>query len=302
MIIMKKATHDGTIDLGGNEIPCYVTEDGIRLISSRQMQVALKVTEATTISGRQPPGNRLDRFFNQKSLQPLFFEDNKLEKNRTLWQPIRAKLEKQIIVGYNAYLLPEICEAMLKGRREGKLVGPRQEIIADQCEILLSGFARIGIIALIDEATGYQEVRKKDALAKLLEKWIEKETYRKWTKTFPLDFYEEIFRLKGWNMLNPKRQRPGVLANYTDNFVYKRIAPQLLETLREKNPIIKPGRRAVKLFQWLTGDVGEPNLKAHLEGVIALMKVSHNWNEFIRYINRVYPRYDEHPDLPFDDD
>lgn len=297
---MGNVTHAGTINLKGNEVPCYVMEDGTRLISSRQMQEALRVTEKKTTSGGRVPGTRLDRFFNQKSLKPLFFELNSHEKDGTLWNPIKAKWKGISITGYNAYILTEICEAMLKGRREGKLIGPRQKIIAEQCEILLSGFARIGIIALIDEATGYQDVRKKDALVKLLEAWIEQEAYRKWTKTFPIQFYEQIFRLRNWDMLNPKKQRPGVVAKYTDNFIYKRIAPDLLDILRTKNPIIKSGRRAVKHHQWLTGEIGEPRLRAHLEATIALMKISKNWQDFERNIDKVYPRYDITPDLPFD--
>jgi hypothetical protein len=43
---------------------------------------------------------------------------------------------------------------------------PRRSNIADQCEALVRGFARVGIIALVDKATGYQKDRARDALAK----------------------------------------------------------------------------------------------------------------------------------------
>jgi hypothetical protein len=39
---------------------------------------------------------------------------------------------------------------------------------------LLRGFARVGIIALVDEATGFQRDRTKDALSKILEAYIAK--------------------------------------------------------------------------------------------------------------------------------
>ena len=46
----------------------------------------------------------------------------------------------------------------------GKLL-PSQRHVAEQCRILLHGFANVGIIALVDEATGYQDARARDALA-----------------------------------------------------------------------------------------------------------------------------------------
>jgi len=55
---------------------------------------------------------------------------------------------------------------------------------ADAADIVIRSFAKIGIIALIDEVTGYQEVRTKDALQMYLEKIIAKELAA-WVKTFP---------------------------------------------------------------------------------------------------------------------
>ena len=111
------------------------------------MQVALRIADQTTKTGGQVSGTRMDRFFNQKSLQPLF----DLASNRSLLEPINAKFGKRKIVGYNAKILPDICNIMLKGRRQGLLKGSRQNIIAEQCEILISAFAEVGILALVDD-------------------------------------------------------------------------------------------------------------------------------------------------------
>ena len=80
---------------------------------------------------------------------------------------------------------------ILEARKEGALTG-RQQHIAERCEIIVRGFARVGIIALIDEATGYQADRARDALAKILEAFVTKEL-RRWVKTFPADFYEKSY-------------------------------------------------------------------------------------------------------------
>jgi len=100
-----------------------------------------------------------------------------------------------IAYGYPATMLVDICEALLAARKAGAL--QKQQLhLADQAEILVRGFARVGIIALVDEATGYQKERARDALATILEAFVAKEL-QPWIKTFPPDYYEHLFRLRG---------------------------------------------------------------------------------------------------------
>jgi hypothetical protein len=89
-------------------------------------------------------------------------------------------------LGYEATVLADICDAVLEARKAGKLTSKQQHIAA-QCEILVRGFARVGIIALVDEATGYQADRARDALAKILQAFVAKEL-REWVKRFPGEF------------------------------------------------------------------------------------------------------------------
>src|SRR5262249_53245705 len=111
--------------------------------------------------------------------------------------PIRFQVPTGgIAYGYEATVLADLCDAVLAARKAGAL-HYQQEHIAEQCEILVRGFARVGIVALVHEATGYQDSRAKDALAKILEAFIAKEL-RKWVSTFPIDYYKELFRLRGW--------------------------------------------------------------------------------------------------------
>ena len=48
--------------------------------------------------------------------------------------------------GYEATILPELCDAVLSARVAGSL-NYQQKHIAQQCEILVRAFARVGIIA-----------------------------------------------------------------------------------------------------------------------------------------------------------
>jgi hypothetical protein len=69
--------------------------------------------------------------------------------------------------GYRADLLPIVCEVYLQAR-DAAVLPPNQQHVAKQADILMRGLAHVGIIALVDEATGYQEFRAKDALSRIL--------------------------------------------------------------------------------------------------------------------------------------
>nr|WP_245344672.1 P63C domain-containing protein [Asticcacaulis solisilvae] len=161
----------------------------------------------------------------------------------------------------------------------------------------MRALAHTGIIALVDEATGYQDVRAKDALAKIFTEFLANER-QKWTKTFPIEFYKEIYRLRGWKFEPWNTKRPSVIAAWTDDFVYDRLAPGITEELRAKNPIAESGRRSHKHHQWFNTDRGHPKLKEHLAGVIALLRAADNWDAFKRSLDRVYPRFGETIELP----
>ena len=89
-----------------------------------------------------------------------------------------------------------------------------QKHIADQAYLLMRSLAHTGIIALVDEATGYQKVRDREALQKILDRYIAKEL-AKWAKRFPDEFYEQMFRLKGWKYNPASSKRPMQMARVT---------------------------------------------------------------------------------------
>jgi hypothetical protein len=185
--------------------------------------------------------------------------------------------------------LADICDVVLTARRAGKLQA-QQMHIADRCEILVRGFARVGIIALVDEATGFQRDRAATALSKILEAFIAKELQR-WVQTFPPDYYEQIFRLRGRDYQHDQVQRPRYFGVLTNDIVYDRLAPGVLEQLKKANPKDETtGRRKHKNFQWLTSNIGYPKLREHLGAVIATMKLSNDWHDFKAKLDKNYPR------------
>ena len=194
--------------------------------------------------------------------------------------------------GYDATLLPKICDVYLKARDEKALLTSQQHI-AKACDLLIRALAHVGIIALVDEATGYQADRARRALAEILEKFISEEL-RRWVKTFPADYFKELCRLKGV-VFRSDMKLPQYFGHLTNDIVYKRLAPAVLRELQERNPRSESGRRHHRHHQWLSIDIGHPKLLEHLGLVIGVMKLSDDFNDFKKKLNRIAPIYKEAP-------
>ena len=193
-----------------------------------------------------------------------------------------------------------VCDVYLDARKAGVLT-ESQERVAAQAELLIRGFARVGIVALVDEATGYQRDRASDALAKILEKFIAKEL-QPWVKTFPDEFYEQLFRLRGLEFPRDTVKRPQYFGHLTNDIVYRRLAPGVLEELRNTEPKTPSGRRKGTLQQRLTSDLGHPKLREHLASVCTIMDFSEDYQDFIKKLDRRHPRYGETLEFDFDGD
>lgn len=293
-------TPDTPLVIGEIKIPCYVLEDETRVINQGGFLKALG--RAENAKGGQGATKRgattLPSFLAAKNLRPFIPE--------RLWgstTPIPFRLvtnNNDTIFGYGypATLLPEVCEVYLR-TRDADVLLPSQMHIAERAEVLIRALAQVGIVALIDEATGYERIRAERALATILERFIAEEL-QPWTRTFPFEFYQQIFRLRGWD--GPERvQRPSVIGRYTNDFVYARIAPGVLEELQELNPTLPQGWRRDRHHQWFTPDHGHPRLKEHLAAVIALMRAASTWNAFTRNLDRAFPKINTTIPLPLDD-
>jgi len=260
--------------------------DGRRVISQRSFM------ELIDMKGRgDNPGHRIASILDSASMQSQRIKDLRL----AIQNPVKYLGQNCVFGhGYEAELIVEYCKALLDMRRIGALVGSVALRYADAAEKFIVALAKTGIIAVVDEATGFQEERARNALAEILERYIAKEL-QPWTKTFPEQFYEEIFRLRkwAWPPTGKFTSRPQIIGKWTDDFIYCRLAPGVRDELREKNPSSENGRRKHKHHQWLTGDVGNPKLQSHLDGVIRLMGGCGTWGEFKTFLDKFYPRRDK---------
>ena len=273
----REIMYDGEIILENTVIPCYILDDGTRVLSGNGMEKVLKMMDEDATQGSY----RLNRYLTQKTLQPFILSG----KSSNHFEPLECYLGERKINGYEANILIDICEAFLEARRNVNL-SSRQKIIAEQCEILIQGFARVGLTALIDEATGYQYERENDELQKILSRYISSRLLP-WQKKFLDVFYTELFRLNGWDYtVKGIKKRPGVIGTWTNKLVYEQLPDGVLEELKKRTPKNIKGKNIARLHQLLTEDIGSPDLVAQINQVITLFQLSdnmeHMWKQFER--------------------
>ncbi|WP_154827079.1 P63C domain-containing protein [Clostridium butyricum] len=280
-----KATHFGIIKIGEKELNCAVLENGSRIISKTAVFTAFERTQRGRKKDevRVPSKPNLPSFIDAKNLS-IYISD---ELEEMLINPIKYKTKNgRIVDGFSAEIIPLLCDVYLQARIDNKLT-IQQQSLALASEILVRSLSKIGIVALVDEATGYQYDRDRDELQKILSLYISKELLP-WTKRFPDEFYKQMFRLKNWTYPRPNSKRPGIVGTYTNKYVYDLLPPGVKEELQRVNPTVKPGRRKHKHHQFLTEDIGNDNLKNHLLKVITLMQASKDWRDFNILFNRAF--------------
>lgn len=286
---LPRETHTGVLKIGDKEIPCAVLDNGLRVFSSsgvsrvlgsRKKGITRPQLGGDEVSPQMPP-------FLASSLMRPFISG---ELMALLISPVRykPKLGGRYALGYEATILPKICEVILDARN-AEVLTQRQQQIIDTAELLLRGFARVGIIALVDEATGYQADRAKDELIKILEAYISKELLP-WTRRFPPEFFEEIYRLQGWQFREGHLRGPRFVGKLINQLIYEKLPPGVLPELQRRNPTNESGYRRHRHHQFLTPDLGHPHLSNQVAAVTTLMRASENKDIFKRLFDRAFPK------------
>lgn len=280
---------DKPLIIEGMDIQCFVLDNEERVIVQRGLLRALGVTRGSANTEKYKAfggGARLAHFLENNGIISL--DDSEI--GVVLKNPIPFTVNKTVYLGYPAVVLQQIVRAIAKAHLRGKLP-PQFEDIGANAERLDDALAKVGITALVDEITGFETVKNREALQRILDKYLLKD-YAKWAKQFDDEFYVQMFRLKSWPLDLKTMKRPGVVGKYTTDLVYRRIAPGLFEELQVRNPKVN-GRRKVKNFQFLSDDIGLPALQRHIELLIVLMKAAPNWGAFIRLVNRALPKLND---------
>ena len=298
--------YSAVLDLGGKKLPCAVIR------GPKGIQRVLSETGITNaiLGGRSGASKRLKAAAEDGSTVPLFLASGNLKPfiPRELEEgplvPIDYLDGDRIVRAYEASILPAICEVWLRARKAGELK-PSQMNRVHAAELLLVALAQTGIVALIDEATGYEKIRPQNALQVYLDKII-RQKLAVWAKKFPDEFYENIYTLKGWKWPGMQKNRFSVVAQYTRDLVYERLGHGVLAELERKEPVRDNGQRSHKLHQWLTDDIGDPMLAQHLHALMVLQRLAiangYGWNRFVHMVDQVLPKYGDTLALPMEMD
>jgi hypothetical protein len=275
-----QAQSEGLLRIGDVELEVYVLDDRRRVISKRAMARALNL--------KSEGGNAFLRSMTRKGIR------------NSLGEALIAKIEKPVAFvgqrgescdGYEAEVLIEVCDALIEARN-GDLLAASQMFLAMQAEIIIRSAAKVGIVALVDEATGFVD-KHRDEYRKLFERFIRSE-FSQWEKEFPDKFFDMIYRLYGLKRQKPdSTKHPQFFGHFIRRFVYYPLANSngaILEQLEAKNPIVyDSGGRRHKFFQYLTKEVGMNAFRQHLWQVVGIGEAAPDKIRFERGFYRAFP-------------
>jgi hypothetical protein len=254
----------GTLKIGELDLECHVLNDGRRVFTQREMVRILS-------TGRES-GNLASYLDNN----PLINKELMLGAAFQFRVPGTQYLGN----GYEATHLVDICDKYMEADSQG-LLKSNQLKLAKQAAIILRSCAKIGIIALIDEATGYQQFRAKRELQLKLQAFIADEL-QEWARMFPDEFWLELARLEGIHY--SPRNRPLRWGKYVMMFVYDAIDPDVGKQLRAKNP--SPHFKE-NHHQWLK-QFGRQRVNDQIQRVVAVMKLCDDMDDFRKKFAKVF--------------
>lgn len=276
---LPEANYQGKLPIGDVELECYVLNDGRRLFHKRGLAKALGL--------KSTGGNAFMKTISRKGLGSAVPQNlwEKIE-NPIIFKPLNGDPAH----GYEAAVLIDICDAIWEANKQNKLTAS-QLFLAMQAEILLRSAAKVGIVALIDEATGFIKDKQKSEYRELFQEFIRNE-FRQWEKEFPDAFFDMIYRIYNLRR-SPGNKHPQFFGKFIRKYVYAPLANSngaILEHLDEKNPVVySNGGRRYKMFQYLTDEIGLPSFRAHLWQVVGIGNATRSKEGFDRGFRLAFP-------------
>lgn len=241
----------GQLQVGEQEIPVYVLDDGRRVISR---------TGALNFLTNGKGGGNIESYLEVENLK-LFLPPDLADQWLEFDIP---QVVNKSVKGMTAAGFIDICRAYSRARDTGALLSDSQAAIAIRASMLLSAFAKAGIESAIDEVTGYQYERTPDALQTKLKLFLEEEM-RPWEKTFPDELWIQFGRLTNWK--GPIHSRPKYWGKLILELVYGYLDPDVMEWLKANAPAPRSGQN---YHQWLSGQFGLKRLVEHIWMLIGM--------------------------------
>jgi hypothetical protein len=290
------ATDEGPLHIAGHVILCAVLNDERRVLNQETFLTSIgraRKAKAGTGSTRIEGVDELPPFLAAKNLNQFISEEL---RRSTKPIPYRTMSGGRAF-GYLATVLPEVCRVYIAADDAGVLLA-KQKHIAAACRDLYDSLADVAIIALVDEATGHQRKRSRVALEEFLAMYLNKRLAA-WERRFPESFYRHVYRLKGWEYNPNSTSRIPTVGRLTNDLVYSRLAPFVLDEMKKRTPKDEAGRRKHKFHQLLTKGIGIPELQAHFKALDAIFRGYEDgkFKAFYKHLNRALPPQPQEADL-----
>jgi hypothetical protein len=297
---LPRATHDGPLHIGDAILIAAVLPNGKRLLSQGTMLTAIgrsRTPKAGT--GGFSTVDELPFFLSADVLQPFITEELRLSTT-----PIHFRLKRGVkTVGYDAMMLPMVCNVYLSFRdhliaeiasddpnrmKSASALLKRYGHIITACDFLMRGIAMRGIIALVDDATGYQNERILEEIRQQVIEAYVSPKLQSWTQTFKPKFWQEAYRILGWEYKPGQLKHPSYMGKFINKYVYDALPEGVADELKRTLPKNEKGNRRAKLWQALSGDIGNPHLEEQLKADILLMEISDNKTDFNMHWQRKF--------------
>jgi P63C domain len=305
---LPRAVAEGDLEIAGRHISCAVLDTKVRLLTQQTFLTA--VGRAAKAKG----GKGSERLMRVGGLPPFIAAENLLpfisDDLRRAATPIvfRTKTGNRKAYGYDATLLPLVCEVYLsardahleamkhaQSRRERgeniearAVLLPTQERIVIACDLLMRGMAKEHIIALVDRATGYHDQEVRDELIRILRDYIAPHLMP-YFQRFPDEFFRQVYRIHGWEYEIGNNKRPQYVGHFINRYIYGELPHGVLEKLQELNPVTEAGYRKTQNHRLLT-ETGIIHLDRQITSTITVMTLSEDKVDFARNFDKAKQR------------
>jgi hypothetical protein len=281
------AKYKGFLNIMDVDLPCYVLDTGERIIG--------RVAATEMLSGFPRQGD-LEGYLRSQNLRPYIDKDLVVARMVSFSLPEVEQLGREV-KGLPSDLMIEVCrglvsalEASQKQPPDVKLT-PRQISMAIKASMFLVACAKVGLDALVDEATGYQAFRDSDALQVKLRAYLEKEM-RKWERTFPDELWIEFGRLTDWK--GSVTHRPKYWGHLVIQLIYEYLDPDVAAWLKANAPAPRKGQN---YHQWLTAQYGLKKLIEHIWMVVGIARTCYNMDELKQKMRQMFGKGNVQYDL-----
>lgn len=240
---------DGLLD-------CYVLEDERRIVSQRGMVRALSGSAANPSSLRQY-AERIS--------------------GGSVWLDSANGFEfvlpgGRVGVALEATTIPELLQLYVDALGAG-LLHSQQLPVAARAAKMLGALAKVGVIALVDEATGYQTQREATALSFAFRAILLESTCQ-WDLMWPAEFVAAMCKLHGEDWVGGAH--PAFLASTYEKLYHLILGGEVSAELKRRNPEPHHGTNH---HQWLTPEA-RTIVRRQVPILIALAETCGSKDEF----------------------